>query len=129
MTIPPTDPLRLERALAAIDAVHAQDPRHTQDETGQPVPYELLYARRLSDTLAEFAPEASETLQLALRAQHLERWSIPRESYPMDRSGYLNWRSDLNVITSYSIHYTKLYDDIHLTMVQQANSRIEWTTA
>lgn len=95
MTIPPTDHLRLERALAAIDAVHAQDPRHTQDETGQPVPYELLYARRLSDTLAEFAPEASETLQLALRAQHLERWSIPRESYPMDRSGYLNWRSDL----------------------------------
>jgi len=56
MTIPPTDHLRLERALAAIDAVHAQDPRHTQDETGQPVPYELLYARRLSDTLAEFAP-------------------------------------------------------------------------
>ncbi len=95
MTHPDPDHLRLARTLAAIDAVHAQDPRHTQDDAGQPIAYELLYARRLSDTLATFAPGASEALQLALRAQHLERWSLPRESYPMDRPGYLSWRSEL----------------------------------
>jgi len=120
MSIPPTDQLRLERALAAIDAVHAQDPRHVQDEAGQPVAYELLYARRLSDTLAEFAPEASETLQLALRAQHLERWSIPRESYPMDRSGYLNWRSDLKRLhaeRASSLLQAEGYDDTTVARV------------
>jgi hypothetical protein len=34
-------------------------------------------------------------LLLAARCQHLLRKVIPRESYPMDRSGYRNWRSAL----------------------------------
>jgi hypothetical protein len=37
-------------------------------------------------------PDASPLLQLAARCQHLERWSVPRSSYPMDKPGYLSWR-------------------------------------
>ena len=37
----------------------------------------------------------AEALQLAVRAQHLRRWEVPRASYPMDRAGYHRWRNDL----------------------------------
>jgi hypothetical protein len=40
-------------------------------------------------------PEASESLRLAARCQHLCRWMIPRESQPMTRAGYLRWRAEL----------------------------------
>jgi hypothetical protein len=43
----------------------------------------------------KLAPGASETLRLAARCQHICRWMIPRDSYPMTRPGYLRWRSDL----------------------------------
>ena len=82
-------------AIAAIDACNAEDPRQDQDEQGRSVPYELLYSQRMSQELARFAPQASEALQLAARAQHLERWKIARSEYSMDRTGYLNWRNDL----------------------------------
>ena len=39
--------------------------------------------------------EASEALLLAARAQHIRRWEIPRETYPRDRVGYLQWRQEL----------------------------------
>ena len=83
-------------ALASFDALNAQDPR--TDTTGggdEPQPYELLYGHRMSERLATYAPDASPALRLAARAQHLERWAIPREDYPMDRVGYLKWRNDL----------------------------------
>jgi hypothetical protein len=49
----------------------------------------------MTEMLQDFAPEATEALQLAARCQHIRRWEIPRETYPMDRKGYLLWRSDL----------------------------------
>jgi hypothetical protein len=39
--------------------------------------------------------EVDDLARLAARCQHLERWSIARNSYPMDRPGYLIWRRDL----------------------------------
>ena len=39
--------------------------------------------------------DASEVLRLAARGQHLCRWMIPRDSYPMTRVGYLQWREAL----------------------------------
>ena len=36
-------------------------------------------------------------LRLAARCQHLERWSVPRDSYPLDKPGYLHWRRSLYV--------------------------------
>ncbi len=58
-------------------------------------PRELLYARRLAERVERLCPEASEALRLAARCQHLCRWTIPRDSYPMTRAGYLHWREDL----------------------------------
>lgn len=85
---------RFTRALALIDAAHADDPRTAYDGD-TPRPYELLYAERMSDWLGRVAPEASVPLKLAIRAQHLRRWESPRDSYPMDRAGYHAWRTDL----------------------------------
>ncbi|MGL4207302.1 MAG: DUF4202 domain-containing protein [Aeromonadaceae bacterium] len=88
--------LRFSQAIAAFDAANQADPRRVQLD-GEEVAYELLYARRLSAELAQFAPDASEYLQLAARAQHLERWQLPRDSYPMNREGYLAWRNELKL--------------------------------
>jgi hypothetical protein len=43
----------------------------------------------------DFYPNASEEIQIASKAQHICRWKMPRESYPMDRVGYLKWREEL----------------------------------
>lgn len=40
------------------------------------------------------APDAGELLRIAVRAQHLERWSLPRAAYPAGRRGYLAWRTE-----------------------------------
>ena len=45
--------------------------------------------------LARFAPDASDTLRLAARCQHVERWTIPRTDYPLTRAGYEKWRTRL----------------------------------
>ncbi len=89
------DAQRFERALQLIDAANAEDPRSDLDASGQKVPRELLYSQRMTDMLKRFAPEASEVVQLAARAQHIQRWKVPRDSFPQDRDGYLQWRSTL----------------------------------
>ena len=58
-------------------------------------PRELVYAKRLTDWVLKLEPAASEALQLAARCQHLCRWTIPRDSHPMTRAGYLQWRTTL----------------------------------
>ncbi|WP_280569692.1 DUF4202 domain-containing protein [Chromohalobacter sp. 296-RDG] len=90
--MPGTTPFQF--AQEALDTAHAEDPKHEMTEEGEQ-PAELLYAQRMSDWLARVAPEASEPLQLAVRAQHLRRWEVPRDDYPRDRPGYLAWRRDL----------------------------------
>lgn len=85
---------RFERAVALIGAVNAEDPRRCLVD-GVEQPYELVYAERMSATLERYRPTASEWLRLAVRAQHLRRWAIPRDRYPKDRIGYLKWRHEL----------------------------------
>jgi hypothetical protein len=84
------DPVRFERAIALFDAANAEDPN--QDE-GQPK--ELLYARRMTDMIGRYAPDAGEAAQLAVRAQHIKRWTVPRNSQPMTKEGYHAWRTGL----------------------------------
>jgi hypothetical protein len=78
-----------ERALAAIDAVHAEDPAR---EGGRPK--ELVYAERMSAWLERLAPAAPEALRLAARCQHFRRWAIRRSDYPEGAAGYRKWRLD-----------------------------------
>ena len=84
----------LERALALIDAANSEDPNQVNAD-GKSWPKELLYSQRMSDMLQRYAPGADDAIQLAIRAQHVQRWKSPRDAYPMDRIGYLQWRKDL----------------------------------
>jgi hypothetical protein len=85
---------QLKRAFAAFDVYNANDPNQ-ESFAGTPHPKELLYAQRMTERLAAYAPDVPEYLQLATRCQHIGRWEIPRKSYPMDRKGYLQWRNQL----------------------------------
>jgi hypothetical protein len=82
------------RALESFDSVNSLDPR-IEIVDGRPEPKELVYARRMSDTLSDFIPDASEPLRLAVRAQHIARWQIPRTDFPEGKQGYKQWRSKL----------------------------------
>ena len=86
----PRNPIQFEAALLRFNHENARDPN---SENGQP--RELLYAQRLEKWVLKLCPDAGEPLRLAARCQHLCRWEIPRNSYPMTRPGYLKWRADL----------------------------------
>lgn len=79
------------RARRLIDEAHAADPTRTPD--GQPA--ESVYAERMDHWVSRLVPDATALLRLAARAQHLERWSVPRATYPMDKVGYHAWRRSL----------------------------------
>ena len=79
------------RARELIDAAHASDPARAPD--GRPA--ELVYADRMEAWVARLVPENSGLLLLAARCQHLERWTVPRSTFPMNKPGYLAWRRSL----------------------------------
>jgi hypothetical protein len=85
---------RFDHAIRLIDEANAVDPNQ-EIRDGEPCPKELLYSRRMTEWLERLEPGASQALRLAARAQHIRRWEIPRETYPMDRQGYRAWRTDL----------------------------------
>ena len=85
---------RFEDAVARFDDANAQDPNHERVD-GVPQPKELVYAGRMTASLARFVPDASEAVQLAARCQHIQRWTISRSTYPDGRDGYRAWRTDL----------------------------------
>jgi hypothetical protein len=85
---------RFAEALTRFDAENAKDP-NLDDSEDKPRPRELLYAQRLTDWVLQLCPDASEALRLAARSQHICRWQVPRDSYPMTRAGYLQWRAHL----------------------------------
>jgi hypothetical protein len=87
-------PDRFRCALERIDGLHREDPSRATFE-GADYPGELLYARRMTAWLERLDPGASEALRLAVRCQHLRRWTIPRDQYPMTRAGYHQWRTTL----------------------------------
>lgn len=88
------DQRRFQLAIERFDAANAEDPNRTVFE-GKEYPKELLYALRMTEWLHRLDPDASEPLRLAARCQHIRRWEIPRNSFPMDRPGYLAWRKRL----------------------------------
>lgn len=85
---------RFQNAIQRIDASNAKDP-NTEMAAETLIAKELLYSNRMLARLMDFAPDASEAVQIAAKAQHICRWEIARNSYPMDRVGYLKWRESL----------------------------------
>ncbi|RYG53254.1 DUF4202 family protein, partial [bacterium] len=66
-----------EKARQLINEVHRADPKTAPD--GQPA--ELVYADRVEEWVTRLVPEASPLLRLAARCQHLERWTVPRDTF------------------------------------------------
>jgi hypothetical protein len=119
----PADRARFENALRRFDEENSRDP-HSETINGASHPRELVYAEWLTGWVLKLCPDASEELRLAARCQHLCRWKIPRDSYPMTRPGYLKWRQDLKQF------HAKLageilrevgYSDFVITRVQELN--------
>jgi len=109
---------RFERAIALFDAANAEDPNQ---EGGQPK--ELLYAQRMTEMIGRYAPDASEVAQLAVRAQHIKRWTVPRSSYAMTKEGYFAWRTGLykfHAETAGELMRQAGYDDAMIDKVKAA---------
>lgn len=83
-----------EKAIELFDAANREDPNMESDGEKE-WPKELLYSYRMGEMIDRYAPDADDAMKLAVRAQHIQRWKSPRDAYPMDRKGYLKWRSDL----------------------------------
>jgi len=126
----PVDPRRFKAALSLFDEANARDP-NTELVEGIAHPRELIYAQWLTDWVLKLSPLASEPLRLAARCQHLCRWEIPRNSYPMDKPGYLRWRADLK-----KFHADKAgailreagYDEVTVLRVQELNLKKNFPT-
>jgi len=115
-----SDKSRFQQALAKFDAANAQDPNQEMFE-GKSYPKELIYAQRMTAMLGQFAPDASEAVQLAVRCQHICRWMRPRQDYPMDGVGYKQWRTNLYKFhgeTAAAIMREVGYDDDMIAKVQ-----------
>ena len=85
---------RLQKTLDLIDDANRQDPNEEMAD-GKAWPKELLYGQRMSDMIERFRPDADDEMKIAVRAQHIQRWKSPRSDYPMNRPGYLQWRTHL----------------------------------
>jgi protein-tyrosine-phosphatase len=89
-TTPPShavDPMVMNSAITAIAAVHATEPTQPSGK-----PNALTYAEHVNTWVLRLIPQPSDALRIAAHCQHLERWVIPRASFPMDKPGYFAWR-------------------------------------
>lgn len=114
-----------QATIAAFDRSNAEDPNKEIFE-GREYPKELLYSQRMSEMQERYAPEASVAVKLAVRAQHIQRWKIPRGDYPMDRQGYLQWRTGLykfHAETAGRIMREAGYDDAMVDRVKSIISK------
>jgi hypothetical protein len=110
-----------QAAIAAFDQANSQDPNKEMAD-GREYPKELLYAQRMSEMQERYIPDASEAVKLAVRAQHIQRWKIPRNNYPMDKQGYLQWRTGLykfHADTAGQIMREAGYDDAMIERVKK----------
>ncbi len=85
---------KLKLAIEAIDQANREDP-NIECWEGKNCPKELLYSQRMTQWLLKLDPSPSEARQIAVRAQHIRRWQVPRESFPAGREAYLRWRTSL----------------------------------
>ena len=89
-----SDSHRFQLAIRSIDEANNRDP-NVELVHGIATPKELVYGERMQRWVEELDPHAPEALRIAARSQHIRRWEIPRSDYPMDRKGYLRWRTTL----------------------------------
>jgi tRNAThr (cytosine32-N3)-methyltransferase len=83
--------MQAERARQLIDQAHAGDPHRAADGRAA----ELVYADRMEAWVRKLVPNADDLLLLAARCQHLERFQVPRTTFPEGKAGYYAWRRSL----------------------------------
>lgn len=111
-----------DAACTLIDAANAEDPNQ-ESADGRVWPKELLYSQRMVDMLQRYAPEADDAVQLAIRAQHIQRWKSPRDAWPAGREGYLKWRTELyrfHADTAADLMSQAGYTEDHIERVKKA---------
>ncbi|WP_165726708.1 DUF4202 domain-containing protein [Pseudoalteromonas sp. SA25] len=84
------------KVITLIDEANNQDP-NTEQHNRQSFPKESLYGLRMSEMLTRFKPDADALMQVAVRAQHIQRWKSPRSDFEMNKQGYHQWRSALYI--------------------------------
>ena len=126
-----SDTDRFQRVIRSIDEANSEDP-NSEVVDGVAHPKELVYGKRMQEWVEKLDPAAPEALRIAARSQHIRRWEIPRGDYPMDRKGYLRWRTTL-----YAFHADRAseilrvaeYDDDTIervrTLLQKRNLRTD----
>ncbi len=82
---------RLTTVLTAIDKINSEDPNQTIVD-GNSQPNELLYGQYMTTCLTQYFPESNELLQIAVRAQHIQRWQLKRTEFETGKAGYYQWR-------------------------------------
>ena len=81
----------LSCALKAIDEANEADPNQEQVD-GESLPKEYAYSLHMTRWLFELESQPSPRMQVACRAQHIERWTMPRSEYAEGRKAYYQWR-------------------------------------
>jgi hypothetical protein len=117
---------RFSAAIAAFDALNAQD-TNTVEFEGHLVPKELHDAQAMTRWVDRMYPDASETVHLAARCQHLCRWEVPRQSYPAGKVGYHQWRTYLKQFhadKSAEVLASKGYGSEQIDAVRQINLKL-----
>lgn len=128
--------MKFNQAISLIDQANKKDP-NTEEYKGVTYAKEYIYGVRMSERLDVFMPNAPESLKLAARCQHICRWEIPRNSYPMDRVGYLTWRNDLKKLHAQkaseildSVGYEKeVIDEVQMMLLKKQLKKNELTQA
>jgi hypothetical protein len=82
---------RLHSVFKAIDLINNEDPNTTTID-GNTQPKELLYGQYMTACINEYFSDASELLQIAVRAQHIKRWHLKRTEFDSGKAGYFKWR-------------------------------------
>ena len=119
-----------QAAIAAFDRANSEDP-NTEMWDGKEYPKELLYAQRMTEMQERYAPDAPEEVKLAVRAQHIQRWKSPRSDYPMDKKGYMLWRTTLykfHADTAGALMKQAGYDDAMIARVKTIVGKKELKT-
>ncbi len=78
-------------ALNKIDEANRADPNREM-VGGESLPREYAYSQHMTRWLFELEPTPSERMQIACRAQHIERWTMPRSEFGEGRKNYYQWR-------------------------------------
>ncbi len=88
--------IRYKNTILEIDRANSNDP-NSIELNNKSIPKEIAFSNWHTVWVKKLDPTASEELLIAARGIHICRWTIPREDFPKNRSGYHKWRNSLKV--------------------------------